>query len=83
MTFVNLIQWWLNEELDEDDYQSQLAYITRVTKPTKLNDKTFNVNQFYQRIQVILKRMTYLPGAPANPAEIMGPRQPTPPSFTP
>jgi hypothetical protein len=39
--------------LDADAYQHQLAYISRVKKPTSLNDELLSVNMFHQRIQVI------------------------------
>jgi hypothetical protein len=75
VTFDASITAWLAEEIDADEYQDQLAYIKRVSKPNKLNDKPFSVKQFYQRLKTTLKRMVYFPGAPDTIEEIMSPQE--------
>jgi hypothetical protein len=75
VTFDEIITAWLEEEIDADEYQDQLAYIKRVSKPNKLNDKSFSVKQFYQRVKIILKRMVYFPGAPDTFEEILSPQE--------
>jgi hypothetical protein len=70
-TFDNIIKEMLSEEIDEDAYQHQLAYICRVKKANSLNDEPLSVNMFCQRIRVILKRMTFFPGAPAMAENIL------------
>jgi hypothetical protein len=72
VTFDNVIKELLSEEIDEDAYQHQLAYISRVRKPSTLNNEPLSVNMFHQRIRVILKRMMLFPGAPDDTDSILG-----------
>jgi hypothetical protein len=70
-TFDKVVSLWISGYLTPDDYQHQLAYIRRVSKPHKVNGETIDVNFFHQRMQVILTRMTYFPSAPNSREEIM------------
>jgi hypothetical protein len=47
-TFDNILKELLYEEIDADAYQHQLHYISRVKKPSFVNDKPLSVNMFYQ-----------------------------------
>jgi hypothetical protein len=74
-TYNRVIKHWILNYLDADDYQHQLAYMKRVSKPISLNGEPVCVHQFSQRLRVILKRMTYFPTAPDTAEEIMTPEE--------
>jgi hypothetical protein len=62
-TFDKVVDLWLADYLDGDDYQEQLAYIKHVKKPNQMNGVALSIDMFYQRLRVIVKRMTYFPTA--------------------
>jgi hypothetical protein len=72
--FTRTVNLSLQNYLDEDSYWEQLTYIRNIKKPLMLNGELLDVNQFYYRVALIVRRMTYFPGAPATPEDVLSPR---------